>query len=304
MSRWYDDGEYYYDDFYDDDDDFDCGDDHESPSDAIIIEGPIRALSKRGDIGTEWWGKQWVAAVESFYHDDRLKRGRTYARNGSVKNLEISHGAAFARVQGSRQFPYCTEIKLNPFTTEEWQHALASLAGQAIYSAKLLAGEMPADIESVFQSVGLSLFPRSLEDIFFECSCPDYGNPCKHAAAVYYLLAEQIDSDPFVLFHLRGRTRDQVLMALRGHRSASVSPSAETGEATAAPQAPALDVHTFWSSPPLNLIHSAPVTPKQPPFLVQLGNPPDGIGKDLRKIYEDVASEAREWLERDTYEDK
>ena len=95
---------------------------------------------------------------------------------------------------------------------------LAALAGQAIYSAKLLAGEMPADIESVFQSVDLSLFPRSLDDIYFECSCPDSGNPCKHAAAVYYLLAEQIDADPFVLFHLRGRTRDQVLAALRGHR--------------------------------------------------------------------------------------
>jgi uncharacterized Zn finger protein len=298
MSGWrYDD--YYYDDDFEDD--VDCGEDHETPAEAIVIEGPLRAISKRGDIGVEWWAKQWVAAVEAFYHDNRLQRGRTYARNGSVRQLEIGHGTAYARVQGSRSFPYCTEITLNPFAAEEWKQALAALGGQAIYSAKLLAGEMPSDIESVFQSVGLSLFPRSLEDIHFECSCPDYGNPCKHAAAVYYLLAEQIDADPFVLFHLRGKPREQILTTLRGLRSAATGTAdAEETATVAVPQAPALDadLSRFWGAS-TNLIHSAPVAPKKPPVLVQLGDPPDGIADDLRKIYRAITAEAIEQLGSD-----
>src|SRR5437762_611431 len=147
----------YYDD--DEDDDFidvDC-DEHETPPDAIVIDGPVRAISKRGEIGTEWWGKQWVKAVDSFYHDNRLQRGRSYARNGSVQRLEISYGMAYAPVQGHRRTPYCVEITLNPFRKDEWDAAFAALAEQAIYSAKLLAGEMPADIEGVFKSVNLSL---------------------------------------------------------------------------------------------------------------------------------------------------
>jgi uncharacterized Zn finger protein len=299
MSGWYYDGYNYDDDF---EDDVDCGEDHETPAEAIVIDGPIRAISKRGDIGVEWWGKQWVAAVEAFYHDNRLQRGRSYARNGSVRQLEIGHGTAYARVQGSRRFPYCTEINLKPFAAKEWKQALAALAGQAIYSAKLLAGEMPSDIETVFQSVGLSLFPRNLADIRFDCSCPDYGNPCKHAAAVYYLLAEQIDADPFVLFHLRGRTREQILTTLRSLRSAATGVTAEVEEdaAAVASHAPALDadLSRFWGAP-TNLIHSAPVAPKKPPVLVQLGDPPDGIADDLRKIYRAISASAMELLGRD-----
>ncbi len=304
---YYDDDydEDYYGDYYEEDDyeeDFDCGAEHEATPDAVVIEGPIHAMSRRGEFGREWWGKQWVAAVESFYHDDRLKRGRTYARNGSVQQLEISYGGAFARVQGSRDYPYCTSVYLNPFTADEWKRALAALGEQAIYSAKLLAGEMPANVEDIFKGIGLSLFPRSLEDIYFECSCPDYGNPCKHASAVYYLLAEQIDADPFVLFHLRGRTREQMLAALRGHRSAVTSPATEAvpapepqAEVVEAPPLDA-DLEHFWSGEPVNLIHSVPVMPNKPPLLAQLGDPPGNIGPDVAMLYRKVSEEAREWL--------
>jgi uncharacterized Zn finger protein len=295
---WRDYGDYGYDE-YDDFVDVDC-DEHETPPDAIVIDGPIHAISKRGEIGTEWWGKQWVAAVDRFYFDNRLQRGRSYARNGSVQRLEISYGSAYAPVQGSRRFPYCVEISLNPFTKAEWDEAFAALAGQAIYSAKLLAGEMPADIEDVFKSINLSLFPRNPKDIVFECTCPDYGNPCKHASAVYYLLAEQIDADPFVLFHLRGRTREQMLSALRSYRSAA------TGTATDQPSvvAPTVadsepldaDLVGFWSGVGGSLINSVPTTPKKPPFLLQLGHPPEAIGGDLEAIYKQISAEAELWL--------
>jgi uncharacterized Zn finger protein len=292
----------YYDEYDDEEFDVDCGKDHETPPDAILIEGPIQAVSRRGEIGTQWWGKQWVAAVESFYHDNRLQRGRSYARNGSVRRLEIGYGTSYARVKGSRRYPYCTEIYLNQFSADEWRQALAALSEQAIYSAKLLAGEMPSDIETVFQSVDLSLFPRSLDDIYFECTCPDYGNPCKHAAAVYYLLAEQIDADPFVLFHLRGRTREQVLSALRGHRSVSVDAELPEAAEAAISEAPALDadLSTFWLGLTTNIIHSAPVVPKKPPVLAQLGEPPGITMSEMRAIYRDVSDEALEWLDLQT----
>jgi uncharacterized Zn finger protein len=287
-------------DYYDDDDffDVDC-DEHETPPDAAVIDGPIHAVSRRGEIGTEWWGKQWVKAVDRFLFDNRLQRGKSYARNGSVHRLEISYGSAYAPVQGSRRMPYCVEISLNPFTKAEWDEAFAALAEQAIYSAKLLAGEMPTDIESVFQSAELSLFPRNPKDITFECTCPDEGNPCKHAAAVYYLLAEQIDADPFVLFHLRGRTREQVLTALRSRRGVSTvavneAPTVES----VSDDAPPLDADLvgFWSGAGKNLVNTVPTTPKKPPFLQQLGHPPGGIDSELEAIYKAISAEAELWL--------
>jgi uncharacterized Zn finger protein len=158
-----------------------------------------------------------------------------------------------------------------------------------------LAGEMPADIEAVFQSIGLSLFPRSLKDIVFTCSCPDWGDPCKHAAAVYYLLAEQLDADPFILMHLRGRTREQVLAVLRSHRSAAVNGDEVIPAVSDAPALDA-DLHGFWTGSAVNLIRSAPVRPDQPPLLRRLGDPPGNIADRLRELYAMVSDEAYRWL--------
>lgn len=270
-------------DEYDDDEEDGYYTDYETPPEAIILNGPIYAQGQRGKFGQSWWGKQWVTAMEAQDPDQRLGRGRSYARNGNVLRLEISHGMAFAKVQGSRPWPYLTWVYLKPFTDDQWHWALKALAGQAIYAAKLLAGEMPADIEAVFNSVGLSLFPRDRRDISFECMCPDWGDPCKHAAAVYYLLAERLDDDPFILFHLRGRTREQALAALR-----ALNPNA------AAATASALDVANFWSAGELPRI--APPAPTHPLY-AQYGNPPGGIAVELRALYDQVAKQAREMLD-------
>jgi uncharacterized Zn finger protein len=280
---------------YDDEveDDNDTLNDYKTPSEAITFRGPVKATSTRGPIGKEWWGQQWVAAMERIDNDGRLDRGKRYARNGSVVRLEISHGIAYAQVQGSRSTPYRTAVHLKPFNDKEWQGALAALSEQAIYAAKLLAGEMPGDIEAVFQSVKLSLFPRSRKDIMFECSCPDWGDPCKHSAAVFYLLAEQLDTDPFILFHLRGRTRDQVLSTLRSHRSAAATVSEGALQAV-----PTLDtlIETFWTGSTVNLIRAAPIRPDQPPLLRRLGEPPAALATPLADLYQMVSSEAYRWL--------
>ncbi len=287
MGWWFDDGDYY--------EDKTTLRDYRTPAEAIVLSGPVKAVSKRGPIGREWWGQQWVGAMERLGVSGRLDRGKRYARNGSVRKLEISHGMAYAQVQGSQRKPYRTAVYLKAFSAKEWQAALAALSEQAIYAAQLLAGEMPGDIEQVFQSVGLSLFPRSLKDVVFECSCPDWGDPCKHAAAVFYLLAEQLDSDPFILLHLRGRTREQILAALRDYRRAAV----RNGEPSAA-ELGALpldaDLAQFWTGAALNLVRSAPVIPAKPPILRQLGNPPGALAAPLRDLYVAVSGEAYRWL--------
>jgi len=282
MSDWW-----YSDDDNYDDDEYTLSD-YDTPHDALKIAGPIRAISRRGDIGQEWWGQQWVEALEDMGLDGRLQRGKRYARNGSVQMLDISHGSVYAEVQGSRPHPYRTSINLKPLSDTQWQEALNALAEQAIYVAKLLAGEMPGDIEGVFQNVGLSLFPRSQRDIDFVCSCPDWGNPCKHAAAVYYLVAEQLDNDPFILFHIRGRKRDAVLKSLRQYDIEEIAD--ETNESYA------LEAYGFWETESTALVHQMPTKMDDPFALRQLGKPPAPIEKELHQLYRDTNTEARRWL--------
>ena len=279
---WYD---FDDDDFFDDDDTLS---EYSTPANAVVIAGPVRAASRRGDIGQEWWGQQWVHALEHIGLDGRLQRGKRYARNGSVLTLEIAHGMVYAEVQGSQRTPYRTSINLKTLTDAEWQKALTALSEQAIYVAKLLAGEMPGDIEGVFQHMGLSLFPRHQRDIDFVCSCPDWGEPCKHAAAVYYLVAEQLDNDPFILFHIRGRTRDNVLQALRQY-DVQVLPEADT-------LAYELTADDFWDNDMTLLVRQMPARMDEPFALCQLGDPPAPIQNELHKLYLQMSDEARRWL--------
>lgn len=276
--------------------------DYSTPPNAIVLDGPVRAASRRGPIGTEWWGEQWVAAMERLGVTGRLERGKRYARNGSVLELELSHGMTFGHVQGSYGFAYRTAVYLQTFSDEEWRRALDALAGQAIYAAKLLAGEMPGDIETAFQDVGLSLFPRSLKDVAFECSCPDWGDPCKHAAALYYLIAEQLDADPFILLHLRGRAREQILADLRSRRSATVS---DVDDPVATPQVPSLatDLDSFWTGSDARLIRAVPEQPVEPPLLRQFGDPPGGMTDVLTGLYQAITEEALGWLGLDDVEE-
>lgn len=258
-----------------------------TPSNAIVLSAPIRAESRRGDIGREWWGRQWVSAMEHLGLDGRLSRGKRYARNGSVKRLEITHGMVYAEVQGSQKNPYRAAIHLKLLSDDDWKQALDTLAEQAIYAAKLLAGEMPGDIEAVFQHVNLSLFPQTKRDIQFECSCPDWGNPCKHAAAIYYLVAEQLDADPFILFHIRGRTRENILQVLRGYDIQ------EPIDNTTEPET--LELDTFWEHSDIPLVRELPTILDEPLSFKQLGAPPK-YNNDLRKIYRTISDEAQRWL--------
>jgi uncharacterized Zn finger protein len=177
---------------------------HYEPTKPIEVKGGIKAKSKRGSFAQSWWAKRWIKTLESFNIGSRLSRGKSYARKGQVTSIKIEAGLVRAKVQGSSPKPYSVTIKVRTLTGSEWELLAERLALKPIFAAKLLAGEMPEDIDSAFSEIGLSLFPEKLDDLETDCSCPDWSNPCKHIAAVYYLLGEEFDRDPFLIFKLRG----------------------------------------------------------------------------------------------------
>ena len=189
------------------------------------VEGGIKAQSTHGAFGQRWWAKRWIAMLERFDIGQRLNRGRSYARGGQVISINISAGVVRARVQGSRSNPYVVALTMRMLSDDDWKNVLAALSTQAIFVAKLLAGEMPDEIEDVFEGVELSLFPMKRNDMQMECSCPDWSTPCKHIAAVFYLLGEEFDRDPFLIFKLRGMDRDTLVSKLSPEREAGSAPA-------------------------------------------------------------------------------
>ena len=224
----------------------------EGPTRPLPVDGGLRARSRRGDIGETWWSRRFIAMLESFGFGSRLDRGRNYARRGQVLDLEVRKGVVEARVQGSRVRPYRVRLGVETLDERDWSRAERAMAAKAVFAAKLLAGEMPLDIEETFAACRLSLFPSSAGQLASSCTCPDSANPCKHVAAVFYLLAEAFDRDPFLVFTWRGRTREELLERLAAlRRPARRAAAPEAGE-QAAEAGPSLEdaVDRFWEAGP------------------------------------------------------
>jgi uncharacterized Zn finger protein len=199
------------------------------PSRPRAVENGLRARSSRGAIGESWWSRRFLDVLESFAMGNRLTRGRAYARKGQVVSLDVAPGEARATVQGSRAKPYQVTIRLAVFPEIAWARAEIALSEQALPSAKLLAGEVPPELEDLFAEAGAPLFPRSVNELDQRCTCPDREVPCKHLAATFYLLAEAFDHDPFLILRWRGRDREALLSRLRELR-ADVVPTKESEE--------------------------------------------------------------------------
>jgi uncharacterized Zn finger protein len=281
--------------YYDDDDD---GYGYGYYRKKIKATGGIKAQSKRGSFGETWWGKRWVATLESFDIGARLTRGRSYARGGQVLSIDIAKGEIKAKVQGSFPQPYKITIKLKQIEDKGWRKLTTALASQAIFAAKLMAGEMPQEIEQAFKDNGLSLFPEKLRDLQTNCSCPDYSNPCKHIAAVYYLLGEEFDRDPFLLFKLRGLTREELIVAL-GKASGTATQLAEPAPEIVLPPEPlAVDAGSFWQGGalPENLFGEVRTPPVNAALPKRLGNFPFWRGEEnfadaMNKLYEQASAQ-------------
>lgn len=213
-----------------------------------------------------WWVAQWMELINSYRFKKRLERAWTYAREGNVTSIRFEGRRVHARVQGSESDPYKVKIWLDVLNDEDWGYVLEALSQKARWSAQLLAGIMPDDIERAFAASGRRLFPFKLQEVRSECTCLDNkngkGNLCKHISAVYYLMGDRFSEDPFVLFQLRGRTRLQLLadLAVRrrqelASRAASLDTPPPPLEVTPQPLHPALaDPNRWWQ-------YNAPLDP-------------------------------------------
>lgn len=173
----------------------------------------------RNEFGSNWWSKKWNSAISSFTISSRIESGRECAREGNVRSLDFCIGEINASVQGSSEVPYKVNIKISSFIQEEWKKIMNIMVQKSIFCAKLLNGEMPENIEEAFKEAGVSLFPKKQIHLVSECSCKDVANPCKHIAAVHYMLGIEFDKDPFVILKLRGMDKENFLKALRTLRS-------------------------------------------------------------------------------------
>jgi uncharacterized Zn finger protein len=237
-----------------------------------------------------------VTALEGSTLDaGRLSRGRTYARKGMVGPATVTPGQVKAAVQGSQPRPYRSSVHLPVLTDAQWDTLLDTVAARAGHLAALLDGEMPAELVDDARHAGVPLLPQPTE-LDPDCSCPDWGYPCKHAAALCYAIAATIDADPFVLFALRGRSREEVLAQLRARRTASQ----ETGTPPAPTGIPAAAAYARWAEhmhelpePPEPAVHTAalPVTPPPGSSLAT---------SDLERLMTDAAARAARLLAGDT----
>lgn len=268
------------------------------------VEGGLTARSPRGAIGEQWWSRRFVAVLESFALGTRLTRGRAYARRGQVLSLVVAPGVVTASVQGSQPRPYAVRIGLRPFPELAWAKAEVLLAEQALCSAQLLAGQMPAELEQVLAAAGAQLFPGRLSELAMTCSCPDAAVPCKHLAATLYLLAESFDDDPFRILHWRGRERADLLTRLRqlrggagvvvGPRAARPLGAAAALAGTPGTGTPGTGTPSAWEAPPLPVLPGHPQLPADL-LLRQLPAAPAALGgasltEHLRRLYEQMAT--------------
>jgi uncharacterized Zn finger protein len=211
------------------------------------VKGGIKAQNQRGAFATSWWGQLWLEVLESYHLGARLQRGRAYARQGQVLDISIETGLVSAKVQGSRTRPYTVKIALEPLPQAAWDRIIAEWSQRFVSLAKLLAGELPMDIDEIFAAAHDSLFPLEFEELDTRCSCPDWSNPCKHIAAVFYLLAGEFDRDPFLILKLRGLTREELFARLGYQPNAVALPEPSSDDsAPSDPAAQTVDPATFW----------------------------------------------------------
>lgn len=271
------------------------------PGKPIKVEGGIKARSARGRIGDTWWSQKFLGSLEALADTGRLQRGRTYARAGQVRSLAIEPGVVTAAVQGSRPKPYAVSLAFAPVPPDVWDRIVHHLASRARFAAHLLAGDVPHDLVALFEAEGSPLFPVRPTDLHLECSCPDWGWPCKHVAATCYLMAEAFDDDPFVLLKWRGLDRTPLLERVRELRDGPGTPPPPAAEAapvvgTAAalmPSAGAVDASQWYVSP-VPLPDTPPGDASDVVVVRQLPQPPAHLGG------EDLAAELADLYRRIT----
>lgn len=184
----------------------------------IVIEGR--------NIAKTWWGKAWNKNLESYSdYSNRIERGRSYVRNGSVLDLRIDKGIVRALVLGSRAKPYEVDVKIQKINDDLWKKIIKSCEGKIESLQELIGGKFPKALSELFTAKGSGLFP-SPKEISFSCSCPDWASMCKHVAAVLYGIGARLDDNPEMFFSLRDvNIEDLISKAIQGKTKAMLAKS-------------------------------------------------------------------------------
>ncbi|MGW0762270.1 SWIM zinc finger family protein [Streptomyces sp. NPDC002814] len=236
--------------------------------------GPLP--SEGGGFAATWWGNAWVAALEEGALDaKRLARGRGYAQQGNVEAITVTPGLVLAYVQGSRPRPYRVQLRLRTLEDADWERFLDTAAERPGHIAALLDKELPQSLADC----GVPLLPGP-GDLAPQCSCPDHGHPCKHAAALCYQTARLLDADPFVLLLLRGRGERELLDALSRRNAARAARAAQEREPAPLPGVRATEALAPRQLPPLPAPPPAPPHPGQPPVYPAAPGGPDPFALD------------------------
>lgn len=176
----------------------------------------IATSKQRGAMAEHWWSKRFVDVLDAYGLGTRMQRGRRYARSGQVLTLQVTPGLLSAQVQGSRATPYLVSVQPPPVRSGAWDRVGDALRSHVGLVARLMAGEVPPELDGIAADAGIDLLPVRWKDLTTHCSCPDWESPCKHLAAVLYVFADQLDRDPWLLLAWRGRDRSDLLAHLEG----------------------------------------------------------------------------------------
>ena len=284
--------------------------DYYSPATPKEVKDGVKLQS--GKIGATWWSERWISLLDSFGWSNRLDRGRRYARRGQVIDFKIEPGVVKARVQGTTSRPYSITIKISKLSDKEWQKAIKVMSSKAIFAAKLLAGQMPQNIEEAFAKSKISLFPKKEKDLKSDCSCPDWANPCKHIAAVHYVLADEFDRDPFMIFKMRGKSKDEIMGAISkqwaGTPDKEESPLKDPQQKQRVEKLVPLEecIHKFWKSDDkLQKFHIDIQPPEVPLALIRRLGPPSfwhgspDFHREMERIYRVVTKKVMDIAYRD-----
>ena len=169
----------------------------------------IRAQESRTGSGRSWWAKAWMARLEAMGLKGRLGRGKNYAVSGQVVEMTIEGSCVMSKIQGTRPAPYESTLSFRAPEGEVRTRIVAAIRREPMLVARLLADDLPTEIELIFRAEGYDLFPGGKlgpgrYDMTTACSCPDYANPCKHTSAALLILGEEVARRPATLLELRG----------------------------------------------------------------------------------------------------
>lgn len=175
----------------------------------------IRAQELRGGVSRSWWARRWLEKVEPMGFGGRLARGRNYAVSGQITSMKMMGPKIVADVVGTRPDPYRVEMDFTVPEESVREAIVADLRAEPMLIARLLADELPMEVEEIFRRRGASLFPGGKlgpgkYDVTIGCSCPDWANPCKHSCAVMLILGEEVARRPLTLLELRGITEEEL----------------------------------------------------------------------------------------------